>query len=63
MCGEGAEQAAFSALLGPFVHRLTSPRASLRETGLAVEAVGELAAATQRLYGQQVCAWVLPSPE
>ena len=51
MCAEGAEQAAFSAMLGPFVHRLTSPRAAAREVTLAMEAVGALAAATPRFYG------------
>ena len=55
MCAEGADKAAFQAMLGPFARQLTRPAASAREVGVGVEAVGEFAPATRRFFGEQAC--------
>jgi hypothetical protein len=60
MCGEGAEQAAFQALLGSFTSKLTNPATSARELAVAVEAVGELTPATRRFFGERVRARLWP---
>lgn len=54
MCAEGAEQKTHALILGYFTHRLTDPKTSGRELTVAVQAVGELAAATRKFFGDKV---------
>ncbi len=57
MCEEGAEQKTHAVILGYFTHRLTDPKTSGKELTVAVQAVGELAAATKRYFGTKVGIW------
>ncbi len=54
MCAEGAEQKTQTLILGHFTHRLTDPRTSAGEITVAVQAVGELAASTNKFFGLKV---------
>lgn len=44
-----------SHLLGQLTGVISNPNTSSREVTVAVAAIGELAAPTQRFFGQQVC--------
>ena len=54
MCAEGADVKVQAQILGHFTAQLVKPGLSQRETAVAVEAVGALAASTNRFFGEQV---------
>ena len=54
MCAEGADAKVQAQILGHFTSQLVKPGLSQRETAAAVEAVGALAASTNRFFGEQV---------
>lgn len=61
MCAEGADAKVQAQILGYFTAQLVKPGMSQRETAVAVEAVGALAASTNRFFGEPVCSILIPS--
>lgn len=51
LCAEGVEQRTQATILGHFTHKLTDPKTPGGEIAVAVQAVGELTASTQRFFG------------
>lgn len=54
MCAEGADAKVQAQILGHYTAQLVKPGLSQRETAVAVEAVGALAASTNRFFGEPV---------
>ena len=58
MCAPDATKEAQAQILGHFTQQLMRPALSQRESAVAVEAVGALAASTSRFFEEQVqCPW------
>lgn len=54
MCAADADAKVQAQILGHFTQQLLKPALSQRETAVAVEAVGALAASTNRNFGEPV---------